>query len=671
MRRWLGVFGLYALLAIGITWPLATDMAGQFIGHSTGDSYEMGHHIWWFTHALRTGEPLFRQTLLAYPDGIAAVTFASNPLQFFPAWLFALVMPVAAAYNLTVLLTMALNGLSMAYLVTRLGQREGWGDAPEPGAPSWAGVLAGAAFCAFPVFQGHVFGGHAGLLVMWPVPLYIDALYRLNDAGGWRNGLRAALLFLISPWGHTVQTICVLLPVTGWFFLAQVGRRAWRAALRTTLAAGAGAVLLLLFIAPVLAETFADDTYTGDQGYVMFSADLLAPVTPSFLHPVFGQWDVTHRVLGVNLTEGFAYYGALAALLTVFAIIRRAAARGWFILALVAIVLSWGPVLKLFDQPLVLRLDNFESFVTMPWAFLYNLPGVELARAPGRFAFVLAVAAGVLIGYGVGALPRWRPAVRAVVGLLMVGVFAFEYQAAWPFPTVPADIPAPIQALREDAAVRSVLHVPWGNLLAAKEALYLHTGHQRPMTAGQISRRTPVSAVKLSVLEAGLDPYLLDREGIDVVIAHKQYWSPELEARLRQQLGAPRYEDARFALFDVPAAPDAPALSVALPPAYVEQVQRTPTQVETYLYAPAGRYVFEAVTEADRRDLTLTVNDQLLGAFPLDGQRVLSEPFTLDAEGYAVVRLTVGEPPCPTLLTSPVLACRGLDVSGVVVRPAP
>jgi hypothetical protein len=663
---WLALLGGYLALAVGITWPLVTDLSGQLIGHSTGDAYEMGHHIWWFTHALRSGEPLFYQTLMAYPEGIQGISLWSNPLQFFPAWLFALVMPVAAAYNLAILLTMALNGLAMAYLVRRIGQREGWEGAQA--VLYGPAVLAGVAFEAFPVFQGHLFGGHAGLLVMWPVPLFIEALYRLQDRPTGGHVLRAALWCFVSPWGHTVQAICVLMPVTGLFVLAQLWRRAWRAAALTALSAGLGMLMLAVFVLPVLADTFADDTYTGDQGYVMFSADLLGTVTPSFLHPVLGQLPYTHRVLGVNLTEGFTYYGAAAAALTVVALLRRRGARWWGLLALVSAVLGLGPLVKLFDQPLVLRLDNFESFITLPWAFIYDLPGFSLARAPGRFNFALALAAAVLVGYGMAVLWRGRARVRWAVLLGFAAVMVFEYQAAWPFPTVPAGIPQRIANLRNDDTVRAVFHVPWGNLLAAKEAIYVQTAYQKPMLAGQVTRRTPVSAAKLTVLEATLDPALLRLAGADMVIAHKNYLDPALEQRLRDSFGDPIVNRAGYLLFAVPFADGPPGLLVVAPPEWADGAQRTADRADTYLYAPAaGEYVWRGTLQADQRDVTLTLDGAVLAAWPVSGTRTVEVRFDVPAAGYYTVRLAL-DTPCPTLLTSSALTCRGLSVQDVTVE---
>src|SRR5688500_6908924 len=149
-RPYLIAYALYFALALIVTWPAALDLSGALIGHHTGDAYEMGHHLWWYGYALKHGQPRFTQTLRGYPDGIGGISLWSNPLQFFPAWAFAMVMPVALAYNLQVLLTMSLNGLTMAYLMTRLAQRAGYEGAGR--VTYGPALIAGAAFMAFPVF---------------------------------------------------------------------------------------------------------------------------------------------------------------------------------------------------------------------------------------------------------------------------------------------------------------------------------------------------------------------------------------------------------------------------------------------------------------------------------------------------------------------------------------
>ena len=410
-RSWLthfAVYGFYLLVAVIVTYPLITQIGTAVVGFVYGDGYEMAHHIWWFKYALQTGQPLFTQTMLAYPNGIEGVTLWADPLQFFPAWLLALVLPLVTAANVTILITLAANGWAMFWLLRYLvasglrerGQTRGSAPTSVVRYRYGAALLAGLVFMLYPTMQGHLGAGHAGLLVQWPVPLYVYSLFRLRERGGVRGIALTALLFFLSAGGHSLQLIYVLMPVTVVYGLVLIGQREWTALRRSVIAAGIGALCLAIFLIPVFRATLGTAAYTDEGGSVRYSADLLAVVTPSFRHPLFDRFDFTRQVLGVNIDEGAAYVGVIAALLGLVAVWKVKAARWWLILALVAWVLALGPLLKVFDQPVSFTVDGFTSSVTLPFALIANLPLISLARTPGRFDFVLALAVSVLAGYG-------------------------------------------------------------------------------------------------------------------------------------------------------------------------------------------------------------------------------------------------------------------------------
>jgi hypothetical protein len=654
----LSVYLFFLLVAVVITLPLITNLSTEMIGHSTGDAYEMGHHIWWFKYALQNGLPLFEQPLSGYPDGFSAISLWSNPLQFFPAWLFAFFMPVPSAYNLAILLTMALNGWAMCWVMWQWLCK----DDLSICVPA---VIAGIIYMAFPTMQGHLFGGHAGLLVAWGAPLYVYALFKLIEQPSRRWFALAVLFFLLTPSGHTLQLIYVLMPITGWFVLSQLFKRDWIGTLRVIGVSLVGSVLLLIFLIPVFSEAFSE-TYEGEQGFVRFSIDLLGIATPSFGHPVFGQFDITRRVLGVNLPEGYTYIGIVAAILSLIAIVARRAARGWLVVAVIAWILALGPVFKLYDTPLTTTIDGYSATISPPWTFLYGLPGFNLARTPGRFTFTLALAVAVMVGYGADILWQRGQGRRlfAAGGLLFLGVFAlWEYQAFFPHPTVPANVPQAIIDLQGDEEVEAVMDVPWGNLLAAKQGMYIQTWHQKPVIAGQVTRRTPVSPAKLSLLEETLDLSLLEDAGVDVMILHKAYASASQRERMDAALGAPYFEDERFALYRVSSTDE--GLMVEWQLAGDSGVE---TQSESYLFTPSPGWMdFSGTLSARGRNASLYLNEKLIYRWSLEGNTPFTVPLPIAARGYHTVTLLV-EPPCPQFY-DPTLRCRDVRLEGLTLTP--
>jgi hypothetical protein len=674
----------YFGIALIITWPLVTVLSTHLAGFAYGDGHEMAHHIWWYNHALRTGQDIFYQPLLGYPNGIDGVLYWAHPLQFFPAWLFAYFLPLPGAANLAILLAMAFNGWGMYCLASYLLD-----NARIPA------LLAGVVFMAAPTFQGHLGGGHAGLMVMWPAPLYLLALFKLRGSVGaqraaplqimkmrianlfgdreTRRWLALAILFFVlSNMGHILQLIYLLLPVTGVFMLTLLVRREWVALARTILVGILGCAFLMIFLLPILQSTLNTPAYTDESGFVRYSADLLSVVSPSFYHPLYSALDYPRRVLGVNLEEGVSYIGIVAGILALIGVWKKSAARWWLILALVVWVLSLGPLLKIFDQPVLLEIDGYTSFITSPWSLLQNLPFFSLARTPGRFNFALALAVAVIAGYGAawvwerlskiwahrpdGTSVGRRAPLQWSIFLAVTAFILFDYQLYWPLPIISAAIPEQVYALRERDDIRAVFDVPWDNLIAAKDALYLQTAHQLPLVGGHLTRSTPVSPAKLTLLQATLDPALLNAAGANIIILHKAYISPEIDHFTREKLGTPFYEDADIALFDQPETQNENA-SVRL----LTTQTISSDNADSYLYESNSGWVnFSGTLAANGREVELYLDRRLIHRWLVDGETAFNIPIPVTAQTYHTVRLALN-PPCPQL-SGAALRCRALEM---------
>jgi hypothetical protein len=181
-----------------------------------------------------------------------------------------------------------------------------------------------------------------------------------------------------------------------------------------------------------------------------------------------------------------------------------------------------------------------------------------------------------------------------------------------------------------------------------------------------VTRRTPVNPAKLTILETTLDPALMDASGVDAVILHKQYDDGTLSARLREAYGEPEFEDADFALYTVPE-PVAGLPSFAAS-ALPEDSMTVTSRHDLHFYvSESGVIDFATRLNAPSGAVALRLDDQTVAAWQDAGRLDTAVPLFVDA-GYHTVTVAL-EPPCPALIPSPALTCRGATLSQLMLAP--
>ncbi len=681
MRRitpYLIAFGVYLALAILITYPLIGELNSRLIGHPFGDTYEYIRHIWAIHAGLRAGDLsiFWRQPLLLYPDGLSSAWLLSIPLQSFPQWLLLYILPLPAAHNLTALFTLALNGLAMfgfsRWLLRQIPANAPPNTAADP--PFFPPLLAGLIFMLAPTFMGQLGIGHTGLLVLYPAVFYVWALLRLQAPFARRRSLIAqivlvALLFTASLMGNLLLLFYLALPVTllalgGWLW-----KRDWRALRRGFAGILLGGLFALPLLLPALAETVNAPAAFREDAAVRFSADLLAAVSPSFYNPLYANFSYNRAVLGVDPFEGAGYLGLFTAALALVGAIRFKLARLWLLLAAGGWLLSLGPLLKVLGVPVTYSVDGYTSYVSLPYALLQELPIIGLARTPARFNFTVAFGLAIMAGYGLLALwlwlRRWPEWAKAGMSIGLMGLIALDTLWFAPLPTIPAEVPAAVTALGERDDLRAVFDVPWDHLLVDKDGMFLQTGHGLPMIAGHIARITPLNPAKGYLLQETLDPALLDAAGADVIILHRN-WDDEggaLETRLREQFGAPYYEDELLAVFLMPDYTGAPA-GFRVVNAVGERIS---DQAALYAHMPAtgGALLSASLTSDAPRTVTVLRDDLPLQSFVIDGSADIQVWIEMEA-GDHTIRLAI-DPACPAQ-TIPGVSCAGMIVNSITLE---
>jgi hypothetical protein len=592
---------VYAVTTIVMLYPVPFRLNSVIAGEPRGDAPQYAWSLWWAKEALLDPDKdLTHLTLMNHPVGLEHPFLLTMLTVSYTALPFSLFLSPAATYNLQIILSFVLSGLTMYWLCTELT-----GD-------HQAGLVGGFIYAFFLNKTGHVLGGHLPQVRVYWVPLVALFLWRVIKQPRWHTALAAALALVLASLVHVMHLAYLVVPVA-----VTVLAAAWikmKGALFTGRRLGALALmfgLAALVVGPILLSalsgSLAGESYLEEGGTVFHSTDLLAFVTPSPYHPLLGRLGLVpafaERIFLDErfLFERLAYPGVLATGLALCGLCcagivtpTRPHAHTstpphlqprtptlptwpWGVLAFVAAVLSLGPLLKVGNDLVVYQVDAHQSHVVLPYALIKEMPLVGVGRTPGRLNATALFAISILAAYGVTALAsrlRQRPFLLTTLLTLSVIGIGFESIVSWPFPTTSAEVPPTMQRIADEAGDGALLHALMNRRWINHRALYYQTVAQRPIVGGEIHRTIP-EAVPWSETLLGLAqpdewagdivprPTLIERQGwlrtfdIGYVIFHKLAHRDDAAYReyLEAMLGVPTYEDPTLAAFAVP--PDA------------------------------------------------------------------------------------------------------------------
>jgi hypothetical protein len=579
--RWsLGAVLLYTLTTLVMMYPVPFHLDSVIVGDGGGDAYQYAWSLWWVKQAvLDPDKDLVHLTLMNHPAGVEHSFMLTMIGVSLPALPFSLLFSPVVAYNLQILLSFVLSGLTMYWLCAELvGDRK-------------AGLVGGFIFAFFLNKTGHVLGGHLPQVTVYWVPLYVLLLWRAVRRPGWGTAMAAALVLIPACLIHVMHLAYFVLPVSVAVLLVAWTEMkgtflAWRRLGALTLVVGLAAVVVVPLLLPTVLDSLERDSYLQNVGTVLHSVDLLAFFTPSPYHPLLGSLGLVPSFAGRIFPddgfsyEGLAYPGVLAVGLALWGLVRQGRKVWvWGVLALLAAVLSLGPLLKIGGELLLYQVDAHQSYVVLPYALLKKMPLMDVGRTPGRFNETAMFAVAILASYGAAALfslLTQRPRLLAsVLAFLLIGT-GFEYVAVWPFPASTAEIPPAIRDIAGEPGDGALLHVLMKRRWINHRALYYQTVARRPVVGGKVHRAKP-EALPWSRMLLGLaqpdpeDGDIVPRPNpaarkawlryfdVDYVIFHKlERWDDSLYRDfIESMLGPPKYEDPTLAAFPVPG--DAPA----------------------------------------------------------------------------------------------------------------
>lgn len=495
IRREAVCLGAYALLTVVATYPLMLHVGDAIPG--SGDAYQFYWNLWWVKRALVdlhanpyvTGE-------LFHPYGAHLYFHTLNLLQDVLALPITLGFGLPAAYNSLVLLACTLSGYGTYRLAFHVLAHDVDPDqvASHPRPARLAAFVAGAAF-TFSSYRFVHLLGHLDLVSTQWLPFFVLFLLKTRREPGWWNPLWCGV-FLAATTLTSSYYAAFLLVFLGFCVVSVLAQRApgWRQALtRTFVALGVFAALVLPLAVAMLPRGVLEGR-TSNPAYDIdrFSADLLAFVVPSTLHPVWGRIVApAYRVMARHgsALESVMYLG-VAPLLLAVAAVKTIGARAWgFWLGGCALftVLALGPVPHVGGKTIAPGLS-----MLMPYGLFSRLPYGDIPRVPARFVVMTTLCLSMVAAGGAWTLLRRLDAPRAVAAALaLAGAILFE-NGVWPMPLADLAVPPFFDRLAREPVRAGVIEVPIPDDPAVfPRRMLWQTVHGQPVFGGYLSRSLP------------------------------------------------------------------------------------------------------------------------------------------------------------------------------------
>jgi hypothetical protein len=423
---------LSVAVAVAFTWPRALQLRTVVPGTPReADVATYVWNFWWVRHAIVDlhASPLHTDLVIA-PFGADLRLHTLGLLDGLAAIPFERFLGPVGSLNLSILATLALNGLCTFLLARRVLGRAG------------PALLAGALVEVSPTSGSHMAVGRPFFAAVWVIALVLLFALRLVDGARRRDalGFGAALLAAL------LTDFQVLLFASLWFAVLAswllVTRRSAVFDRRVLGLFSAGSLLAVVpfaavWLPPLLAAPahgFPVPSVADTLPYSMSLTDALSPAIAR------------------------ASFGALPPLLTLAAIalaFRDRTARVWLLGGLFFSVLVLGPYL----QP---------TRVPLPFLALHSLPGLDQFRTPYRFAVPASLGLAIAGAHAVGVLLarlRRLGLRRAAFGVAIALSFADARIQSWPpapFPGQRYPDPAVYRAIAADAQGGLLLEVPVG-----------------------------------------------------------------------------------------------------------------------------------------------------------------------------------------------------------------
>lgn len=516
-----GIFSLFLLIALIVTWPLLPNLTTEYAG---GRSDLRVHQwtFWWVRQALLTGQNPYFTDLLYYPDGVSLTSHGFAWVSIGIWLILQTILGEIAAYNITAVLVMTLNGFCM-FLLARQQTRSWWG-----------GFIAGVIFAAWPYTISHY--DHPNLTMLFWLPLALLALQQLVQQQALRWAAATAVCLTLTGF-NSWHILLMSLPLLALWLLHLLWhhpeKRNGRLLGQLLLTGLFTAVLMAPFVLPVITDLLTNENPSAvvfvepDGG----RTDLLTYfVPPNLYDATLGQavtnpnYKRPYEFIGAS-THYVPFLGYLTLLLVGLGLIKYwRQSRFWLFVAVIYVVLALGSQLALNGQVIL---------GWLPYQLISDTFIGTIIRRPHRLNFLLALPVSMITAWGMMVLlpiklKQRRPVrlLAVAIVLLATAVILFESHRAIPYTTTPYAVPDWYANLAQDPDMYGVLDLPTHDRRFDKWYMSYQMTHHKPLAIGHVSR-LPAEAQHFLQSVPFLHTFLAHEDRLDDAI-------PDISHQLQQ-----------------------------------------------------------------------------------------------------------------------------------------
>ncbi len=632
------IIASYTLLTLILTYPLIFRLFTHIAGFKGEDNLQWRWFLWWFKHSLLTLQNSVINLPLLY-----APTGGEQPFYAVATFVPALALPITllagptVSFNLSFLLSFILSGYTAYLLAYYLTHKH------------LAGFIGGLIFAFYPARFGYATGTFLGQLTVYFLPLYVLALLMLARRPNRRRAIWAALILscLCLTWplhvvyGIVIFTIAILL----WQIFVCLHQPQHRVTIKYfALTFGLAFVIIIGAYLPLLQSMLQGQSYHLSKDSLKFAIDILAFVSPSNYHPILQPLnllpDYVTQVLADrdDIQERLAYLGFIPLLLTLLGLIKyRKKLFLWLSIALLTMIFSLGPLLKIAGQLFQINIDGYVGYIILPYALIHTLPILNWSETLGRLNVPTMICLAIMAAYGTSYLltkikGKWQ---FGLVGLLSIFIL-LEYITIFPFPTEVDIIPDFYHKLRQEGQLtpQKIVDLPLiGHSSYNNYSMHYQTLHQQAIAGGHFIRKPAAAMEMRSFVNQLLSPSipqkafdfpdtqerlaLLNQFGFTKIVARS--WLMTAENSLAQLdylptwLGSPSPE-GQVSVFEIPPTTATPQQVVSLLDGQnwqsVASILRLQGPADLLIYNEAESQLFtlELIVSAPTADRYLTIN---------------------------------------------------------------